>query len=72
MKDFSDGASSKEPIVNASRRKKNWFYPRVGNIPWRWAQQPTLVFLPGESHGQRNLVVYSPYSLKGLDMTEVT
>ena len=26
-------------------------------------QQPTLVFSPGESHGQRNLVGYSPWGL---------
>jgi len=24
-------------------------------IPWRRGWQPTLVFLPGESHGQRRL-----------------
>ena len=24
--------------------------PRVGKIPWRRIQQPTPVFLPGESH----------------------
>ena len=29
--------------------------PWVGKIPWRRAWQPTSVFLPGESHGQRNL-----------------
>ena len=27
----------------------------VGKVPWRRAWQPTPVFLPGESHGQRNL-----------------
>ena len=32
--------------------------------------QPTPVFLPGESHGQRRLVSYSPWGSKGLDMTE--
>ena len=26
--------------------------------------QPTPVFLPGESHGQRNLVGYSPWAAK--------
>jgi len=31
----------------------------VGKIPWRKAQQPTSVFLPGKSHGQRILVDYS-------------
>ena len=32
------------------------FYPWVVKIPWRRAQQPTPVFLAGESHGQRSLV----------------
>ena len=27
----------------------------VGKIPWRSSWQPTLVFLPGKSHGQRSL-----------------
>ena len=31
---------------------------------------PTLVFLPGESHGQRTLVGYSPWDHKELDLTE--
>ena len=31
----------------------------VGKIPWRRKQQPTLVVLPGEFHGQRSLVGYS-------------
>ena len=38
--------------------------------PWRKEWQPTLVFLPGESHGQRILVGYSPQGCKELDMTE--
>ena len=38
--------------------------------PRRKEQQPTPVFLPGESHGQRNLVVYSPWGYKESDMTE--
>ena len=32
--------------------------------------QPTPVFLPGESHGQRSLVGYSPWGCKKLDTTE--
>ena len=32
----------------------------VRKIPWGRKQQPTPVFLPGKSHGQRNLVGYSP------------
>ena len=34
--------------------------------------EPTPVFLPGKSHGQRSLVGYSPQSLMESDMTEVT
>ena len=32
----------------------------------------TPIFLPGESHGQRSLVGYSPEGHKESDMTEVT
>ena len=42
----------------------------VGKIPWRRKQQPTPVFLPRESHGQRSLVGYSPRGRKELDTTE--
>ena len=31
------------------------FDPWVRKIPWRKAQQPTSVFLPGEFHGQKSL-----------------
>ena len=33
-------------------------------ISWRRAWQPTPVFLPGESHGQRSLAGYSPWCCK--------
>ena len=46
------------------------FDPWVGKIPWRRKWQPTPVLLPGESHGQRSLVGYSPWSHKESDMTE--
>ena len=32
--------------------------------PWRRKWQPTPVFLPGESHGQRSLEGYSPWGGK--------
>ena len=38
--------------------------------PWRRKWQPTPVLLPGESHGRRSLVGYSPWGPKELDMTE--
>ena len=40
------------------------FDPWVRKIPWRRAWQPTPVFLPGESHGQRSLGGYSPWGHK--------
>ena len=46
--------------------------PWVGKIPWRRKWQPTPVFLPGESYGQRGLVGYSPWGRKESDTTKVT
>ena len=40
--------------------RRHRFNPRIWKIPWMRAWQPTLVFLPGESHGQRSLLDYSP------------
>ena len=39
---------------------------------WEWRRQwhPTLVLLPGKSHGWRSLVGYSPWGFWGSDMTE--
>ena len=48
------------------------FNPWVGKIPWRRKWQSTLVFLPGEYHGQRSLVGYSPQGRKESDTTEAT
>ena len=51
---FPGGASGKEPSCQSRRHKRCEFNPWVGKIPWRRAWQPTSVFLPGESHGQRS------------------
>ena len=48
----------KNPAANAGdqkKKKKSSFNTWVGKIPWRRAWQPSPVFLPGESHGQRSL-----------------
>ena len=37
------------------RHRRHGFDPWVGKIPWKRARQPTPIFLPGESHGQRIL-----------------
>ena len=39
-------------------------------VGWRREWQPTPVFLPGKSQGQRSLVGCSPWGHKELDMTE--
>ena len=54
------------------RLSSSRFSPWVGKIPWRRAWQPTLVFLPGKSHGQRSPLGYSPWGHKESEMTEAT
>ena len=46
------------------------FNPWVGKVPWRREWQPTPVFLPGEFHGQRILVGYSPWGHKEARLSE--
>ena len=62
--------SGKEPTCQYRRCKRRGFNPRIGKIPWRGAWQPTPVFLPEKSHGQRSLVGYSPWDRKELDTTK--
>ena len=64
------GASCKEPTCQCRRPKRCKFKPWVGKIPWRREWQPTPVFLPGEFHGQRSLVGYSPWDHKESDTAE--
>ena len=52
--------SGKDSAGQCRRHKRPGFDPWVGQIPWRRAWQPTPVLLPGEFHGQRSLVGYSP------------
>ena len=69
-------------LVYSAKTKHNLFFgimqnrrpgfdPWVGKMPWRREWQPTPVFLPGESHGQRSLVGHSPQGCKESDTTEV-
>ena len=44
--------------------RRHRFYPWAWKIPWRRKWQPTPVFLPGKSHGQRSQVGYSPWGPK--------
>ena len=60
----------KNPPGRCRRHKRCGFHLWVGKIPWRRKWQPTPVFLPGESHGQRSLVGYSPWGCKKVDKSE--
>jgi len=66
------GASGKEPTCQYRKHRRHRFNPCAGKIPWRRAWQPTPVFLPGESHGQRNLMGYTPWGHRESDTTEGT
>ena len=57
---FPGGISGEEPMCQCKRRKTHGFDPWVRKIPWRRAWQPTPVFMPEESHGQRSLADCSP------------
>ena len=57
---FPSSTSGKEPACQWRRHKRHKFDPWVRKIPWRRAQQPTPIFLPRESLGQRRLVAYDP------------
>ena len=67
---LSGSAVKNLPAIRILRKLE--FNPWAWEIPWRGDWQPTLVFLPGEFHGQRSLVGYSPYDCKELDTTEAT
>ena len=69
---FPRDASGKESACQCRRSKRCVFDPWVRKVPWRRTGQLTSVFLPGESHGQRSPVGYSPWGCKELDMTEHT
>ena len=46
------------PLCVCLQCRKLGFDPWVGKISWRRKWHPTPVFLPGEFHGRRNLVVH--------------
>ena len=68
----SGGTSGQKPACQCRKLKRRGFDPWVEKIPWSRAWQPPPVSLPGEFHGQRSLVGYSPQGHKESDMTECT
>ena len=65
---FPGGTRGKEPSCQCKRHKRHRFDPWVGEDPlkegmalqYSMALQPTPVFLPGDSYGQRSLASYGP------------
>ena len=57
-------------VKNLLQCRRLGFDPWVGMIPWRRKWQPTLLLLPGKSHGRRSLVGYSLQGRKESDTTE--
>ena len=62
----SAGATGDVGLIPGSKRSPE----KKKKIPWRREWQPTPVFLPIESHGQRSLVSYSPWGHKESDTPE--
>ena len=77
---FSEGLAHSNFLVTAGRlprwcsgkriclpSKRHGFKPWGMKIPWSRKRQPTLVFLPEESHGQRSLAGHSAWDHKESD-----
>ena len=62
----------KNTPANEEGLKRHRFNLWVGKSPWRRSWKPIIVFLPGESLGQRSVVGCSPQSCKESDRTEAT
>ena len=57
-------------VKNLLAMQETWFNPWISKIPRRREWLHALVFLPGEVHGQRNLVGHNPRCPKESDTTE--
>ena len=65
---FLGGASGEESTCQCRRLG---FDPWVQKIPWSRKWQPTLIFLPGKSHGQWSLAGYSPLGHREMDTLSI-
>ena len=52
---FPGGSVVKNLPANAGDTGDKGSIPRLGRSPWSRKWQPTPIFLPGKSHGQRSL-----------------
>ena len=63
---ISGGPDGKKSACNEG----TWVQSLGQEDPWRRKWLPIAVFLPGDFHGLRSLVGYSPWGPQGLDMAE--
>ena len=70
LKHFEGFPGGSEVKVSAWNAGDLGSIPGSGRFPRRRKWQPTPVLLPGESHGWRSLVGYSPWGRKESDTTE--
>ena len=62
---FPFGTVVKDPSAMLETwETETWVWSLDQEDPWRKPWQPTRVFLPGESHGQRSLAGYSTWFAK--------
>ena len=66
---FPGGSVVKNPPVNT---RDTGSIPGAGRFPWTRKWQPTSVFLPGESHGQKSLTGYSPWGCESVGQNLAT
>ena len=67
---FPGGSVVKNPPASAGDIRNVGLTPGSKKMPWRRKWQPTPVFLPGKSHGQKSLTGYNPWGHKESDTTE--
>ena len=68
-------ASQAAPLVKhlpAHAGDTDMLRPWVGKTPWKRARQPTTVLMPGESHGERSLMLGGVRRVAGLGLTVAT
>ena len=64
LQGFPESSAGKESTCNAGDTR---LIPGLEPPSWRRAWQSALVSLPGESHGQRSLLGYSPWGCRDSD-----
>ena len=69
--DFPADTNSKEPACQETQGMP-WVRALGQEDPLKEEWQPTPMFLPAESHGQRSLAGYNAQDCKELDTTEMT